>query len=257
MFLNGRQGGLPATETGAAPLAAGLTQASEATPAPGAQNSPAAETERAAPGPASPTPPPATGTPTATAATQAREEIIFADTFSDPGSGWPVLDEPMGAVGYAQGAYRIVVRQQGSLYWATPRQRATNAAVEVQAEFLAGSQDDYYGIVCRLQDANNFYYLVVTNQGKYTVGRYVAGEFTALLPAGWEQSDALETGMGNNRLRAECAGDRLKLFANGVLLAEAQDGTFGEGEFGLLAAALGEADLEVRFRDFVAVAIRD
>ncbi len=179
---------------------------------------------------------------------------FFEDTFSDPGSGWPVGNHTNGDYGYRADAYRIAISQPGELLWVTPARQASDAIFEVSAAHVGGSVENYFGLICRLQDADNFYYFVVTSQGNYTIGKYEQGRFNAFLPEGWASSALIRTDQSANLLRADCLSDQLAFYINGELVQQVRDQTFAQGEYGIIAAALAEPGTEISFDDFKAYA---
>jgi serine/threonine protein kinase len=179
---------------------------------------------------------------------------VFEDSFVDPASGWPTGSNEIGAYGYEAGAYRITISQPGELFWVTPARQASDAFFEVSAAFAGGSSENYFGLVCRLQDANNFYYFVISSSGQYTLGKYEQGVFDPFLAQGWASSPLIRKDQNANQLRAGCTGDQLTFSINGELLQEVRDQTFTQGEYGLIAAALAEPRTEIIFDDFKAYA---
>lgn len=92
--------------------------------------------------------------------------------------------------------------------------------------------------------------MVIRVDGRFALGRFNRGEFLSLLPGGWTASEAIRRGNAQNQLRADCAGDQLRFYANSELLAVVQDDSFSAGKPGLAAAAIGTGGLEVRFDNF-------
>lgn len=176
---------------------------------------------------------------------------LFADDFSQPAHGWPAFADEGASYSYQDGAYRMVVRATDVLFWATPDGSYTDASISVSATLLSGSQESYYGLLCRLQDEQEFYYMVIRVDGRYTIGKYRDGEFLSLLPGGWSASQAIRPGADQNQLRADCVGGEIRFFVNGDLLAQVQDETLVAGKPGLAAAAIGSGPLDVSFDNFL------
>ncbi len=176
---------------------------------------------------------------------------VMGEDFSSNVNGWPVGEDSGGSYGFSDGAYAISVQEPGQLYWVTPQQQPPGGDVHlrVTAVFYEGSDENYFGVVCRLQDANNYYYLVITSQGRYTMGKLQNGSFRSFLPEGWAQSSAIQ-GSTANQIQATCAGDTLALYVNNELLRELDDTTFSTGQAGLLVSALADPGVEIRFDDF-------
>ncbi len=176
----------------------------------------------------------------------------FSDDFSNSSSGWATGEDADSKYGYEAGSYRIFVNQPNTLFWSTPNKSFADVAIEVDAAKVGGPDDNYFGIVCRLMDENNYYYLVVSSDGYYTIGKYKDGEFNSLLEGGWHYSDYIHQGRTTNRLGADCLGSNLRLYANNTKLGEAQDSEFASGQVGVLAASLDIAGTDILFDNFTA-----
>jgi len=181
-------------------------------------------------------------------------DVLLADDFSEPANGWPQEAGDAASYLYDEGAYRITVQEKDSLFWAAPNGRFEDARIQASATLASGDAESYFGLLCRLQDARNFYYMVIRSDGSYTIGKVQDSEFRSLLPGGWDASQAIRTGSLQNQLRADCIQDRLRFYVNGELLAEVQDADFLAGKVALGAAAIGAEALDVRFDDFLVTA---
>jgi hypothetical protein len=146
----------------------------------------------------------------------------------------------------------LAVERADSLYWSTPSQSLTDVYLEVDALPGGRSGESYFGLVCRVDANERFYYLVITANGEYTIGKFQDGEFISLLPDGWPVSPVIARGRTTNRLAAECRGDRLRLWVNGELLAEAHDGDIPSGEYGVALAGLDADGAVASFDNFTA-----
>jgi hypothetical protein len=178
--------------------------------------------------------------------------VLFSDNFSSRENGWPQGPSGGAQYRYQGGAYRATAGQVDTLYWATPEGTFDDASLSVEASRAAGGGMSYFGLLCRIQDDENFYYLVVRSDGYFTIGKYLDAAFIGLMPAGWTYSGALADADEPYRLRADCAGDRLSLYLGDKKLGEAQDGDFTAGRVGLALAAIGQGQrLEVIFDEFV------
>jgi hypothetical protein len=197
------------------------------------------------------------GRPTATVAapptsapTESMETVLFADDFSDQNSGWPIQDDEQALYAYQPDGYHIAAKQIGSAPWAKTNRIDEDISVHVDARPIVSGANGYYGLLCRIQDNQNFYYFVVQSTGKYTIGKFKDGEFQPLFPEGLRSSDAINQGDQTNRIQADCIGNTLRLHVNGVLLDEATDSDFSSGYSGLTAAAEDAQGFEVVFNNF-------
>ena len=204
-----------------------------------------------------PEPPPPTATtppepePTEdTSSPQPSGNVLFQDDFSNPESGWDRYDDTDGLTEYVDGAYLIGVYTDTYFYWANPYRTFQDVIIEVDAEVLTTEEDNQYGIVCRHADVDNWYLLVISGDGYAAIRkRYLGGDLEYL--ADWVVSEAINTGMAANQLRAECVGDRFSLYVNGILAVEAFDSDILTGDVGLLAGTFSANQTEVLFDNFV------
>jgi hypothetical protein len=173
----------------------------------------------------------------------------FFDDFSTPANGWPQGSQADGSYDYQDGAYSISVLNNGALLWAAPEGSFSDLSLNVSAQRGSGDQG-YYGALCRIQDAENYYYFIVRPDGYFTIGKFQAGSFSSLTPGGWTYHPAIHTGAGANLLQAECTGDDLRFFANGELIGQASDSAFTAGKPGLVVAALDDGGFQAVFDDF-------
>jgi hypothetical protein len=195
-----------------------------------------------------PTVPPAS---TETQADNIQDIVLFADDFSDPNSGWPAGQNAQAVYSYQPDGYHIVVNGNSQVQWVYTDRVYDNSSIYVDASPLMEGANGYYGLLCRIQDDQNFYYFVTQRNGSYTIGKYKNSEFRSFFPEGWRQSDVIHAGNQANRLQADCTANSLRLFVNNVLVGEATDTDFTAGFSGILAATLDDQDFEVRFNNFL------
>jgi hypothetical protein len=106
----------------------------------------------------------------------------------------------------------------------------TNQAVEADVRPTQFANNDrWVGLATRFTDAANYYYVTARRSGNLLLRRKVNGVFTTLASAPLEV--AINT---DYRLRLEAAGDRLRVFVNGVKVLEAHDGALSHGRAALI-----------------------
>jgi hypothetical protein len=177
--------------------------------------------------------------------------VLFADDFSDPPSGWGTWNRGGALVEYRDGGLRILVDETQADFWSVAGQKFSDVQVEVDALLLAGPADNDYGIICRYQDRDNFYMLVISSDGYYGAAKRKGGQYSMIGTDQLQYSDAIAQGQAANHLRADCAGDRLRLYANGRQLLEVRDADFNAGDVGLIAGAYAAKGVDVWFDNFV------
>ncbi len=175
---------------------------------------------------------------------------LYSDDLSDPTRGWPIKQDAEGGYVYQSDGYHIFVDQIDQVLWATVDNGYGNSSIYVDATPVTEGRNGYYGLLCRIQDDQNFYYFVIQSNGDYAIGKYKNAVFLPFF-SDWKQSDAIKHGNQTNRLEAECTANTLRLYVNDALLDEVTDTDFTSGFSGMLAASLDSQRFEVVFRNFL------
>ena len=127
--------------------------------------------------------------------------ILFQDDFSDTSSGWDRVNNSDSVTDYADGAYRIWVNKPQYDIWANPgKSFAGDVRIEVDASKKAGPDDNDFGVICRYEDINNFYFFHITSDGYAIIGKITKDHPGKAL---------LETLTGGNRILPMPSGDQL------------------------------------------------
>lgn len=176
--------------------------------------------------------------------------LLFQDDFIDPGSGWDRVRTEEGMTDYEGEKYRILVNTSNADYWANPGLHFTDTAVAVETLKLAGPDDNNYGVLCRYQDRGNFYFLIISSDGYYGIGKVENGKQQLLEPEQMYPSDAILQGNQFNNLRVVCDGPRLALYINGELAAETEDHALQSGDVGLMVGSFDQPGVDVLFDHF-------
>lgn len=179
------------------------------------------------------------------------DRVLFSDDFSDPGSGWDRVSTDEGITDYADGIYRIWVNTDNIDVWANPGKNFTDTIIEVEATKVGGPDDNDFGIQCRYQDTQNYYFFIISSDGFYGIGITQNGNQSLLGEDQLLPSDAIKQGNVTNSIRVNCIGNTLTLFANGTQLISVQDDTFSSGDVGLLAGTYNEVGTDIHFDNFV------
>jgi hypothetical protein len=176
--------------------------------------------------------------------------IVFEDEFSDVNSGWDRFSDNEGITNYFNSAYKIGVYTDHKFFWTNPYRNFGDVIVEVQSQKISGGDDVQYGIICRHQDVDNWYVLVISGDGWAAIRKRIQGNDLEFI-ADWVEVSAANTGNATNDLRAECIGNRLSLYVNGTLAIEVFDSDIPTGDVGLLAGNFDQTNSEVLFDYFV------
>jgi hypothetical protein len=180
------------------------------------------------------------------------EGVLLQDDFSSTSSGWDRVNiAGEGITDYENDQYRILVETSQTDVWANPGLDFTDTVIEVEATKVGGSDDNDFGLICRYQDTQNFYFFIISSDGYYGVGKVENGSQAQIDGEGMDFSDAIKQGNVTNDLRVDCIGDQLTLYANGTRLSSVTDSTFSSGDVGLLAGTFSEPGTDILFDNFV------
>ncbi len=178
------------------------------------------------------------------------DSVLFQDDFSDPSSGWDQVEVDEGVTDYIDGVYRIFVNTVNTDVWANPGLDFTDTYIEVDAAKAAGDDNNDFGVICRYQNGENFYFFVVSSDGYYGIGKVINGEQQLIGTDSMPPSEVINQGNASNHLRAGCVGNQLSLAVNGELLAEYGDADLTSGDVGLLAGSFENPGTDIRFDNF-------
>jgi hypothetical protein len=179
-------------------------------------------------------------------------EIIYFDDFTDT-ANWYTYDEDEDfGFKYTEAGYHIFNSIRMGVIWSIRDQEYTNVGLEVDGTRIEGPQDSYFGVVCNFSDdGDNYYALVIGDDGFYGLGLMDGGEYE-FLASGVDENEVINRGQGEtNRIRGVCNGGHFLIYANGELLLDTWDDTLEKGIVGL---AVGNKSTngrsEYRFNDF-------
>jgi hypothetical protein len=183
--------------------------------------------------------------------TKASNPVLFQDDFSDTGGGWTTLKADNKLIAYDKGGLRFFMNDRQFDYWSRPGLKFSDVHIEVDAAKNDGPDDNDLGIICRYQDENNFYSLLISSDGYYGISKMKDGEHSLIGADGMQVSDAIVKGNAANRVSADCVGNTLKLSVNGKRLFEVKDSDFSSGDVGLIAGTADQPGVDVVFDNFI------
>ncbi|MFZ2095136.1 MAG: hypothetical protein WAV05_00735 [Anaerolineales bacterium] len=183
--------------------------------------------------------------------TPATSKLLFFDDFSDPNSGWDRVDDSDYSTNYFDNAYRITVNTDMYDSWANPKNNTYGgAAIEVDATKNSGPDDNDFGVICRYQDSDHFYYAIISSDGYFGIIK-VSTESSGVIGRDYlEYSDYINQGYATNHLRFECFGESLSFYVNGQLLDQQTDGDYTSGNAGLIAGTYDTVGTDILFDNF-------
>ena len=177
-------------------------------------------------------------------------QLLFQDSFTDPESGWPDSRGENSYAGYADGRYVIQVFPAKLDAWGNPGRDFGDVSIEVDATKYGGTDNNSFGVICRYQDHDNFYYFLAASDGYQVIGKYQGGENYYLSADKMQSTDVILAGAASNHLRADCMGSALTLYANGRQLSSVTDTAFARGDVGLMVGTFDDPNVSVSFDNF-------
>jgi hypothetical protein len=180
-------------------------------------------------------------------------KILAQDDFSSSSSGWYTETADEYVMSYSDGGYLIQVIADDMDAWGTwGRAFPADVNIEVDAVLSSGPEASSYGILCRYTDNSNYYSLIVSNDGYAVIMRKI-NDVTDVISdpnQNWTGSDAINVN-GINRIRADCIGNTLTLYANGIQILSVSDPSLTSGDVGLVASTWGTGGANVLFDNMV------
>jgi len=177
--------------------------------------------------------------------------VLFSDDFSNTGSGWDRSQDANYVSDYANGGYRIYVNDTNYDLWANPSKSFPgDVRVEVDATKTGGPDDNDFGLICRYQDTDNFYFFLISSDGYAAIGKYEGGSQQLISSDSMVKAEGITPGAATNHIRADCVGSELTLYVNGNLVATATNSSFTSGDVGLMAGTFGEPGTDILFDNF-------
>jgi hypothetical protein len=182
-----------------------------------------------------------------------QQSVLFQDDFSDSNSGWDHSSTQNGSTDYESGGYRIHVDTANYEKWANPSKVfQDDVRIEVDATKTGGPDNNDFGVLCRYQDTDNYYQLVITSDGYAAIIKLENGKATVISSSdGKLQSvDGINSGAATNHIRADCIGSDLSLYANGTQVATASDSSYTGGDVGLSGGTYDTGGTDILFDNF-------
>ena len=171
---------------------------------------------------------------------------LFADNFSDPGSGWLIENYTEYSTAYLDGEYQILVKAPNYIAWNWLDFGASDYRVVVDAR-PAGQLDGSVGLVFGGMDSG--FYLFQLSNGGYGLWRIAWASWTWTALIDWTNSPAIHSGSLTNRLEVVRKGASIELYANDQLLTTISDSTYTGSLLGVSAATV-PANFDGRFDNF-------
>jgi hypothetical protein len=175
--------------------------------------------------------------------------VLFQDDFSRTASGWDRYSDDTYLTDYENGGYRIAIFTTETNVWTRPHLDFGDTLVQVLATKLEGPDDNVFGVLCRYQDARNFYFFLMSSDGYCGIGIYLDGEEILLSDETMLPSEAINQGEATNHIRADCVEEELSFYINGALVAQANATDWIRGDVGLIAGTYDKPGTDILFEN--------
>lgn len=175
--------------------------------------------------------------------------LLYEDDFTDPTSGWEVSSQG-GLKDYYQGTYHIKINDPNIFSWSVIQQTYGDVSIQVEVAFTGAAEMAEMGLICRMQNNQDFYFFMLRSDGAFAVFKMYQGNEIFIGMEGYQFSDAIHTGLNTNEIGAECKGQELSLSANGTHLITVEDSSYQVGDVGVIAGAFDQTDVNVYFDNF-------
>jgi len=176
----------------------------------------------------------------------------FFDDFSNPASGWEVVDTEYERTEYLNGEYRVAPKQAGyTYYYPAPTCSRENYTVEVDARWASTPGGSYGILFGMLVDYSRFYTLEIdTDYQDFIIWRRDSSGWTEIVP--YTTSSAINEGIATNHLKITRDGIQITLEVNGTVLGTwSDDSLTGFTRVGVIVFPYYEqSTYDVRFDNF-------
>ena len=184
----------------------------------------------------------------------------YLETFDSPGE-WRTGDDIDVEGDVVDGMFDLLVKADDLLIWTTAGKEFSDGVYEVEATQIAGPLDNGYGMIFRVNDeTDDFYLFEISGDGFVWIGRYLKGgddEITPIVSNSWFESTAVNTGLNvTNTLKVEAESANLIFYVNDQEVGRVTDGTFSKGDIGLVVRTLGAGGVHIQFDNFSVNPIR-
>lgn len=180
--------------------------------------------------------------------------VIFSDSFVPGQMGlWDIEGDAL--------AQTAVIDEQLVIELSTPHTiqfttltapQFTDFVLEADVRHLRGSDQNSFGLLFRMQSAQEFYRFDITSNGTFMLERRNGdGSWTRFVDD-WTPSAAINQGlMSTNHLKVQAVGRDISVYVNDTLLIQISDNTYVGGTIGLDAGTFFTSDLRVAFDNVV------
>jgi hypothetical protein len=176
-------------------------------------------------------------------------QTAIYDEFSSNTLGWDESSDADYSRYLQNDRYFIEVHpDQFSVWSALDNQSFENIVVNVDVNVEQRATDGDIGVLCRYVDSSNFYALEVSEDGYFSIWKYLNGETIYIVD--WTLSELVPTDGSPFVLNASCDGAQLSVGINGELLGTGTDADFSSGGVGVIAGTWVNGNQIISFDNF-------
>jgi hypothetical protein len=171
--------------------------------------------------------------------------------------GWTVYNRSGATASIEDGVFQLTTSQPGQIWWTNAGRNFDDVIITTTVRQLSGPNDNAFGVICRYQNPENFYLMLISGDGYYAIGKYQSGSNQVTYLSGEGQfvsSEAINQGVASNELRVSCIGNELSLAINGITVANVADPTFVTGDVGMGASTFQPGTTVVQFESIRVIA---
>lgn len=165
--------------------------------------------------------------------------LLLEENFDDPYAPWMKKEGGNWATGIAKKMYFMSVYE--------PKVEITSARtwlkldeVRIEADIIHNNGNGYYGFHCRESPGGNYYTIFIHTDGYYGFGENRNDKLTILESGPLPELDPPIDPKGENHVRADCRGNALTLYINGVAIDRTTVPGLGIGYVGMMVGTLLE-----------------
>lgn len=177
--------------------------------------------------------------------------VIYSDNFTDK-TRWQTRQSSVGNISYGDSELTLAVSEpKGTLVSLSNNVQLSNFYLEIDATPSLCRGADNFGLLIRVNSAQNYYRVMLSCNGQVRLERY-RNAYTAPLQD-WTGSGQLLPGeLTTNRLGVWASGSEMRVYINRVLQFSVKDPVFSSGSLGVYARSAGDTPLTVSFSNLVA-----
>ncbi len=192
-----------------------------------------------------------TFTPSPISTPVAYKKVLIKDNFTNPSSGWVKAHNSNYTLEYKNGAYHVLISEQGKGQIVSRSEKYADISIEVDIQQTAGPSDGNLGVACRVTDSGGLYSFEFSQDGTYGIYKYADGT-SDQLDGGILDPNTLNHGKVNH-LEGVCSGENLTFLINGAAILQVQDSQYPSGGVGMVIRTgdSGDAGIDTLFTNLL------